>query len=358
MKDRLKILSIGAGAIGTYIGGSLALRGHGVVFVERPEIAAILNLRGLKLRIGEDERHVPHPRVVTSIAGALKIEDFDVALYALKSFDTASFIQSNKSLSAPLPPILCLSNGVDNEPTLETAFGPGKVIAGTVTSAIGRQDAGDIVLERLRGVGVAACHSLSERLVAAMEDAGLNGRLFLNASDMKWSKMLTNLIANATSAILDMSPAEIFAHPGLYRLEITQLRETLAVMSAQGIKAVDLPKTPVRLLALTVRSLPASLSRPLIAKAIGGGRGSKMPSFHIDLHTGRGKSEVDFLNGAVLRAGAQFKIRTPANKVLNETLVGLTNGEIPLDTYRHQPQALLSRFEVFKRQVDMNNLHL
>jgi 2-dehydropantoate 2-reductase len=351
VKDRLKILSIGAGAIGTYIGGSLALRGHSVVFVERPEVAAALNSRGLKLRIGEDESHIPHPRVVATIAGALKIEDFDVALYALKSFDTASFIQSNKSISASLPPILCLSNGVDNEPTLETAFGPGKVIAGTVTSAIGRQDVGDIVLERLRGVGVAAGHSLSGRLVAAMEDAGLNGRLFLNTPDMKWSKMLTNLIANATSAILDMSPGEIFAHTGLYRLEITQLRETLAVMSAQGIKAVDLPGTPVRLLALTVRSLPSSLSRPLIAKAVGAGRGSKMPSFHIDLHSGRGKSEVDFLNGAVVRTGVKFEIPTPANRALNETLVGLISGEIPLDTYQHQPRALLSRFEVFQKQI-------
>jgi 2-dehydropantoate 2-reductase len=351
MKDRLKVLSIGAGAIGTYIGGSLAFRGHSVVFIERPEVTAELISRGLRLRIGEVESQIRHPRVVATVAGALKTEDFDVVLYALKSFDTASFIQSNASLSASLPPILCLSNGVDNEPTLETAFGPGKVIAGTVTSAIRRLDAGDIVLERLRGVGVAAGHSISKRLVAALEDAGLNGRLFPNPADMKWSKMLTNLIANATSAILDMSPAEIFAHPGLYRLEIAQLRETLAVMNAQGITAVDLPRTPVRLLALSVHGLPTSLSRPLIARAVGGGRGGKMPSFHIDLHSGRGKSEVDFLNGAVVRFGAKSKVPTPVNQVLNETLMGLTNGEIPMDTYRHQPLALLSRYEVFKKQV-------
>ena len=67
---------------------------------------------------------------------------------------------------------------------------------------------------------------------------------------MKWSKMLTNLPANATSAILDMTAAEVFAHPGLFRLEMRMLRETLAVMRASRIRVVDLPGVPVRALAL------------------------------------------------------------------------------------------------------------
>jgi Ketopantoate reductase PanE/ApbA C terminal. len=79
------------------------------------------------------------------------------------------------------------------------------------------------------------------------------------------------------------------------------LRECLAVMKAQGIDVVDLPKTPVRALAFATR-LPLWLSKPLLGRAAGSGRGGKMPSFHIDLHSGRGKSEVDYLHGAVVRA--------------------------------------------------------
>ena len=158
---------------------------------------------------------------------------------------------------------------------------------------------------------------------------------------MKWSKMLTNLVANATSAILDMSPAEIFAHHGLYRLEIGQMREALQVMAAEGIKVVDLPGTPVRLLAFAVKHLPLTLSRPLLGKAIGGGRGGKMPSFHIDLHAGRGKSEVDFLNGAVVQAGERTNIPTPVNNLLYEKLRALTRGDIPLDHYRGEPEKLI-----------------
>jgi 2-dehydropantoate 2-reductase len=279
-----------------------------------------------------------------SLEEALQLENFDVALFALKSYDTVNFIADLRTSISDfkmLPPFLCLSNGVANEPALMEALGAEKVIAGTVTTAVGRRGAGDIVCERLRGVGVAAGHSLSELLVAALDGAGLRAQLFPNADDMKWSKMLTNLIANASSAILDMPPSEIFANPDLYRLEIEQLRETLAVMRAKNIQVVDLPGTPVRLLSFAVSYLPLIVSRPFLSKAVGGGRGAKMPSFHIDLHNGRGKSEVDYLNGAVVRAGREAGIPTPVNHLLTQTLLKLTNGEWPLEQFRSQPEQLL-----------------
>jgi 2-dehydropantoate 2-reductase len=349
MSEPLRLLSIGAGAIGTYIGGSLALGGHRVVFVERPEVAEAVRSGGLRLDIQGAKKHLSDPLVVDSIDQALAVQAHDVALFALKSFDTPTFLASLTVPKEALPPFLCLSNGVANEPVIAETLGPDKVIAGTVTSAVGRGDAGEVVLEKLRGVGVALPEDrddatrrrLCKRLVAAMDAAGLNAKLFAGAADMKWSKMLTNLIANATSAILDMSPAEIFAHPGLYRLEIGQLRETLRVMATRGIQVVDLPGTPVRLLAFAVKYLPLTVSRPLLGRAVGGGRGGKMPSFHIDLHSGRGQSEVDYLNGAVVCAGRECNIPTPVNELLTEKLLALTRGEIPLDAYRRQPEKLI-----------------
>ena len=158
---------------------------------------------------------------------------------------------------------------------------------------------------------------------------------------MKWSKMLTNLIANPTSAILDMTEAEVLSHPGVFRLEIDMLRECLAVMRARRIRVVDLPGTPVRALALAIR-LPSWASKPFLARAAGGGRGGKMPSFHIDLHSGRGQSEVEYLHGAVVRAGKKSGIPTPVNSFLTRNLLALTRGEISLDQYARQPERLLS----------------
>ena len=348
---KLNVLVFGAGAIGTYVGGSLALDGHQLVFIEQAKVVDELRERGLRLDLTLDERRKTKDasrvdpssfRIVSSLEDALRYGPFDVALFALKSFDTPAALEGIKPFADKMPPILCLSNGVSNEPAIAEALGIDKVIYGTVTSAIGRRGAGDIVLEKLRGVGVAKGHPLSEKLNSALDKAYLNSTLFDNAASMKWSKMLTNLIANPTSAILDMTAVEVFANKDLYKLEIEMLRECIAVMKAQNIEVVDLPGTPVRALAYAT-TLPLWLSKPFLSRAAGAGRGAKMPSFHIDLHNGRGKSEVEYLHGAVVRAGGQCNVPTPVNKVLTETLLALTNKEIPLEEFAHKPEKLLAK---------------
>ena len=337
----LRILVFGAGAIGTYVGGSLALRGHRAVFIERPEVAAQARAQGLHIETPNNPPQQIGIDCVTSVKEALPHGPFDVAIFALKSYDTQSALDVLAPHLQVLPPFLCLQNGVENEAILAQSLGDDRVIAGTVTSAIGRRAVGDVVVERLRGVGIADGHPLSRRLVNEMQVAGLNARLYPKAADMKWSKLLTNLLANATSAILDMTPAEIFATPALYRLEIKQLREALDVMGAQGIHPVGLPETPVRALAFAVRYLPMLLSRPLLGRAVGGGRGGKMPSFHIDLHSGSGRSEVDTLNGAVVRFGEKTGVPTPVNRLLNGTLLALVSGKVPVEEFAHRPEKLV-----------------
>jgi len=345
----ISVLTFGAGAIGTYVGGSLALAGNRVVFIERSAIADELCRHGLRLDVSADKaRRAPEPLIVppgsfecvSTLKQALELGPFDVALFAMKSFDTPSALEQIKPFADQVPPILCLQNGVDNETLIGAVLGPERVIAGTVTCSIARQAAGDIVLEKARGIGVVGGNPLSERLVTAMNAAGLNAHLLPRAWDMKWSKLLANLPGSATSAIVDLSPAEVFAHPGLYHMEMRMGREALAVMAAQGIHPVNLPKIPVRALALAMH-LPAFIARPVMAKVVGGGRGGKMPSFHIDLHAGRRESEVKWLQGAVVTYGEKFGVPTPVSRLLTETLLSLVRGEIPISEFSHQPGKLL-----------------
>ena len=346
----LKILVFGAGAIGTYFGGSLILAGHQVVFVEQQRMVEQLRERGLRLDLTIDERrkikqaHLIEPRsfvAAPSLEEALSYGPFDAALFALKSFDTAAALEGMKPFAEKIPPILCLSNGVQNEQAIAQALGEDKVIYGTTTTSIGRRGVGDIVLEKLRGTGIAAGHPLSEKLVTVLNDAYLKCRLYAEPHGMKWSKMLTNLVANPTSAILNLTAAEVFANRKLYKLEIEMVRECLAVMKAQNLEVVDLPGTPVKALVIVMK-LPLWLSKPFISRAAGSGRGAKMPSFHIDLHSGRGKSEVEYLHGAVVCAGKTHNIPTPVNELLTNTLLALTNEEIPLDEYDGEPEKLLA----------------
>ncbi|MFN8410971.1 MAG: 2-dehydropantoate 2-reductase [Anaerolineales bacterium] len=349
----LKFLVFGAGAIGTYIGGALALAGQQVVFVEKQKMVDELREKGLRLDLTIDERRKTKDAfavdsrafvICPSIEEALNYGPFDVALFALKSFDTASAMEELKPLADKLPPILCLSNGVENEQTIARVMGPDKVIYGTVTTAIGRRGAGSIVLEKLRGVGIATGHPLSEKLVSIFDQAYLKCKLYPDDHSMKWSKMLTNLIANPTSAILNLTAAEVFANPKLYKLEIEMLKECLAVMKAQNLEVFDLPGTPVRALAFATQ-LPLWLSKPFLSRAAGSGRGAKMPSFHIDLYSGRTQSEVEYLHGAVVREGKARGVPTPVNELLTTTLLALTNKEIPLDEFVGNPEKLLSKLK-------------
>ena len=337
----MKFLCFGVGAIGTYIGGSLAASGQRVVFIDRPNVADEVRQQGLHLRYRDQKKQVNQPEVVSSLEEALNRGPFDAAILAVKSFDTPSVLAEAQPYREQMPAVLCLQNGVENEDLIGEALGSDKVVRGTVTTAIGRGGLGTITVEKLRGVGVALDHPLGASLVDALDTAGLKAKGYRHGPSMKWSKMITNLLANASSAILNMSPAEIFSHPGLYRVEMMMYMEALAVMEAQSIGVCDLPGTPVRLLSWIIRSLPAGISRFLLVQSLGKGRGGKMPSFHIDLYSGRGRSEVDYLNGAVVRFGERFRVATPTNHWLNQTLLAMTTGKIAKAEYARQPKKFI-----------------
>lgn len=338
----MKLLFLGAGAIGTYVGGSLALAGHQVSYSEQPAAAAAIAASGLRITRQGRTSDVRDFAVYSSAAEALAAGPYDVAVFALKSFDTEAALDGLLATGQPLPVILSLQNGVDNEPVIAAKLGADQVITGTVTTAVGKPGLGQVVEEKHRGIGIALDHPVAEKLVAALNDAELNAVGYPDAAAMKWSKLLTNLTGNATSAILDEPVSALFADRRLYQVEVAVLRECLAVMTALGLRPVDLPGTPVRALALAATRLPRFIAQPALTKALGGGRGDKMPSFHIDLHSGRGQTEVGYLNGAVARHGAEHGVPTPVNRVLTDTLEALSRGEQSLETYRHRPEELLA----------------
>jgi 2-dehydropantoate 2-reductase len=120
-----------------------------------------------------------------------------------------------------------------------------------------------------------------------------------------------------------------------------QQREALAVMRALGARVISLPGTPVPLFSFAVSYLPVPIAQPLLKRAIGGGRGGKMPSLHIDFHRGNPQSEVIALNGAVATHGARAGVQTPINWGLNHMLLAMVRGEISAGTFSRQPEKLL-----------------
>ena len=334
--------------IGSYIGGSLALIGNPLIYVEHPRHIANLKENGIRIEDIDGEKH--HLKRFDAYGSAeeafARHDDIDLVITAIKGFNTDDVIRALKPFAERVPAILSLQNGVENEEKYAEAFGEEKVIPCSICTAISRGEQGEIRVSKLRGMGIADVHPICSLLLQECGEAGLKPKLMSDGPAMKWSKMISNLLSNAASAIFDMTPGEVFSDPDGYDLEIKQLKETLAVMKAQCIVPVDIPGVPIKLLCMAVTSLPSFITKPALVKAVGGGRGDKMPSFYIDLHAGRKESEVEFLNGAVVRYGASLGIPTPVNQAYYEVLTKLAAGKLPLDTYKGNPQKFRNDFNL------------
>jgi len=334
-------LILGAGAIGSYLGGTLAQNGHEVIFLEREKDITLLQNQGIIMDLEGKRMTISSLKYISSLDLALSLKP-DLIIVAVKTYHLDTILPELSRLRDNLPPLLCLQNGVESEKRLADALGSGLVIPGTVTSAVDCPSKGNITVRKTRGMGVAGSHPIAKDLVQIFLKSGIYCKFFPSPESMKWSKLVTNLLGNSSSAILNLSPAQIYSNPALYQIEMEQVREVLNVMEIQGIKIVNLPGVPVNILAALIKYLPDWLSQPLLSRMVGGGRGKKMPSFHIDLYSGRKQSEVNQLNGAVVRAGKKFHIPTPVNSFLTDTLLSLIDGEIPLETYTQGQEEFLS----------------
>jgi len=334
----MRYLVYGAGAVGGLVGGRLALSGRPVTFLARPRIAEALRAGGLDLTTAGHLSHLPQPSVITDLSEA-EGEAFDAVLLAVKAYDCQVSAAAIARLDTQAP-VVCLLNGIGNEAALAAALGAGRVIAATLTTAVTAAKPGTIKIERERGLSLAMGHPLVPSLADDLRAAGFFLRLHSNADRMKWSKVLTNIVTNASSAITGWLPGQVLAHRGLYRLEVEALREVVRVMRAQGFAPEDLARVPIRGLAFAF-SLPLPISQPILRRGISSGRGAKLPSFHYDI--GRGRSEVAWLNGAVAREAAARGLAAPANAVFAEVMLGLVDGRLSREEFAARPEALLAR---------------
>ncbi|NIS80884.1 MAG: 2-dehydropantoate 2-reductase [Anaerolineales bacterium] len=336
----MRYLVYGTGAVGGLVGARLALAGQSVVFLARPKVAQAMRDKGLRITGDGSPGRLENPWVVTDLQEAFQRQIPEVILLTVKAYDCQ---QAGEAILAQSPhpiPVLSLLNGIGSEEILASILGSDQVLSGTLTSAVQKPEPGVVRITRQRGVGLASDHPLVPKIHDEMVAAGLSVRLYSNRERMKWSKLLANIIANASSAILGWSSAQIFSHSGLYRLEIEALREGVRVMRRKGIHPVYLPRVPVNLLGRGI-FLPPAILRPILSWVVSAGRGEKLPSLHHDL--GRGRSEVTWLNGSIVLAAAGLNLPTPANRVLTDTLLSLVDGRSPPAAFHNRPEVLISR---------------
>jgi 2-dehydropantoate 2-reductase len=309
-------LVVGAGAVGTLMAWGLATGGRDVAIVRRrmdgpPRRATVTVTDPAGRSASADVTEVSSP---DDLAAAP-----DVIVFAVKAFDLAAAAAS--CAAWPEAPALTVLNGVGAEDIVADARPDAGLIAGSVMASVAKTGEGTVARLNRGGVALAPAlghvDSLIDDLLAAFAQAGLPTRRIADPAAMKWSKLIANLVGNASSAILDMSPAQIYGSPASFGVERRQLTEALAVMRRLGLRPVALPGANVPLLAFGIR-FPAAIARPIMRRIIGGARGGKDPSLRLHASSGSGPSEVHWLNGAVARTADRLGLPAPVNRRLAE----------------------------------------
>jgi len=345
------ILIIGAGAIGSLVGWRLATAGRPVILVSRPAAVDAIRRQGLRLVRAGQTQVAPPVQAVASLAEAFSLGPRpQFAILTVKSYDTAQ-AAAELAAAAPVPlPVLSLQNGVGNEDTLAAVLSLPLVTAGVITSPATILEPGLVASERSSDrVGLADVSAdgvlPAAQIAQVLSEAGFAVRTFPDWRSLKWTKLVMNLLCNASCALLGWSPELVWADRRLAALEVAAWQEAMTVLRQLGGRLVNLGGYPLGLLEPLLRTAPASLLQRPLYRFIVAGRGGKMPSLYLDLAAGRQRSEVDWLNGAVVAAGARASLPTPANAVLAESLRHVLSGAEPWNRYRDQPAALLARYQ-------------
>ena len=287
---RLQVAVMGAGAVGCYFGGMLARAGHEVTLVARPQHVEAIRRDGLRMQTTTFDEQVR----LDATADASGARDADLVLFCVKSADTE---EAGRQLAPFLRPdtlVLCLQNGVDNAERLRRVL-PGRDVAAAVVYVATEMAGPGHVKHNGRGELVIEPAGASERMAQALRDAGVPTEISDNVRGALWLKLILNCAYNAVSAIAQLPYGRTVQGAGVPEVMRDVVDECLAVARADGVQVPGDAHAVTRKL---VESMPGQYS-----------------STAQDLARGK-PTEIDFLNGYVVRRGEALGIATPANRVL------------------------------------------
>lgn len=319
----MKVYIVGAGAVGTYLGDLLA---------------------SVNVEVTYAPREIEH---VTPV-------DADVAIVAVKAYDTDNAIATLRK-AIPYPEkcvFVSPQNGVGNEEKLAAAFGENSIVAAALTTPVDRaRENGHGRAAKEGGLAISPMGSNAYNwLVATFSSTGIKVQVVDDWRSLKWSKLVLNIVANASCAILNVLPNRLVNFEEIFTLEIRAIREVRAVMQALSVTPIDLPRYPVRALQ-GIATLPSPIAKRILAGRVAGARGTKPPSLLLDLRAGKAQTEVDFLNGAVACAGRDHNVPTPVNAVFARVLDDIAHMPQLWAKYRERPDTLASEVEAEVRRV-------
>lgn len=286
----MKIAVMGAGAVGCYFGALLARAGHEVVLIGRPALVEQVRRKGLWLESAAYTGAVS----LQADTEASAIDGAQLVLFCVKSGDTQGAGEAIAPHLSPDAFVLSLQNGVDNAQRLSAAIGR-QAVPAVVYVATAMAGAAHVV-HHGRGELLIGPSPVSEEIAALLAQAAIPTQVSEQVVEALWNKLVINCAWNALSAISNQPYGKLLESEGVTRLMRQVFDECLAVAGAAGI------------------GLQEALWGAVLD--IGVGMAGQRSSTAQDLARGR-RSEIDHLNGYVVRLGETFGIATPVNATLH-----------------------------------------
>jgi 2-dehydropantoate 2-reductase len=297
---------IGAGSLGSAIGGMLAVAGNDVVLVtrNRAHVDAII-ADGLILDNGERRRQI----AVVAATDYEGLAPVDLAIVLVKSFDTHGAIEAALPIIGADTTVLTLQNGVGCEETIADVVGPDRVVAGR-TFIGGRITSPGVVefgtVGRRTTIGEldgSASRRITE-IAAGFEAAGMAVDISTDIVVMMWEKLFVNVATGAWSALTGLPYGELSAHAEVEPMAIATVAEAIAVARGLDIAVTTTdPEVPWR---RAWEGLPYGFKASMLQSIEKGSR-----------------TEVDVMHGAVCRGGRRAGVPTPINDTLLAAVKGL-----------------------------------
>ena len=300
----MRVLVLGAGAVGGYFGARLAEGGHDVTFVARGDNLDALRRDGLTVRLADRTMHLSPVHAVREPMDAPRPA---LVLVCVKSHDTPAAAAALRPVVSADTIVLSLQNGIENEEILarELALPPLMVactrigVALVAPATIEYSGRGTIVFGEVDGRESPRARQVAATLATAGVPYELRSDILVPA----WEKLAWNAGFNAVTTLTQATVAQVMAQPASRGLVVATMEEVDAVATALGV--------PVR----------RSRTEAVLADSVAG-----LPDFETsmlqDYRRGR-RLEHDALNGAVVRAAARVGISVPVNRVLLALLARL-----------------------------------
>ena len=300
----LRVAVMGAGAVGCYYGGMLSRAGHEVVLIARPQHVAAIASAGMRLQTTTFDEHVH----LAASSEASVVQGASLLLFCVKSLDTESVGAQMLPHLAPDALVMCLQNGVDNADRLRTVLPQHAVTAAVVYVATEMAGPGHVKHNGRGELVIEPCSTAAlpgDAVAQALAGAGIQTQVSGNVRGELWAKLILNCAYNAVSAITQLPYGRTVAGEGVQGVMANVVAECMAVASAEGVQIPGDISVAIRKIADTMQSQYSSTAQDLA----------------------RGKpTEIDFLNGLIVRRGHVLGIATPANQVL-WALVKLLEGK-------------------------------